>query len=133
MRACESLSHPATVSKISKIVVEEAEHFASSLPRKITQEDLLQLMTILPGEDACRPTVSEASWFTTGGYAHGGGIAGLRQTFFPHFTSVLCRFTRRILSTQVYRLDVGYEPDHSNAPDSFSEPCSKQQECCDSA
>ena len=43
----ESGSHTAAVSKV---VVEEAERFASSLPGKITQEDLVQLLTYLPGE-----------------------------------------------------------------------------------
>eukprot|EP00439_Symbiodinium_sp_Y106_P026682 s402_g3.t1 len=68
--------HAATVSKV---VIEEAERFASSLSRKVTQEDLLQLMTYLPGESAMRPSANEASCFTTGAFAHGGGIAGLRQ------------------------------------------------------
>ena len=81
----EGVSHAATVSKV---VVEEAERFANSLPRKVTQEDLVQLLTYLPGESASRPSVDEASCFTTGAYAHGGGIAGLRQnvTLFPIVT-----------------------------------------------
>ena len=76
---------------VSKVVVEEAEPFAGSLPRKITQEDLVQLLTYLPGENASRPSADEASCFTTCAQAHGGGIAGLRQnvTFFPKVTSVL--------------------------------------------
>ena len=88
--------HAATVSTV---VIEEAERFASSLPRKVTQEDLLQLMTYLPGESAVRPSANEASCFTTGAFAHGGGIAGLRQNvaLFPVVTSVLCRFIRRVL------------------------------------
>ncbi|CAE7257616.1 RE2 [Symbiodinium sp. CCMP2592] len=36
----------------TKVVAEEAERFASSLPRKITQEDLVQLLSYLPGESA---------------------------------------------------------------------------------
>ncbi|CAE6943662.1 unnamed protein product, partial [Symbiodinium sp. CCMP2592] len=65
----EGVPHNATVSKV---VVEEAERFASSLPRKITQEDLVQLLSYLPGESAVRPSASEAMCFTTGAFAHGG-------------------------------------------------------------
>ncbi|CAE7259623.1 unnamed protein product [Symbiodinium sp. CCMP2592] len=66
----EGVPHSATVSKV---VAEEAERFASSLPRKITQEDLVQLLSYLPGESAVRPSASEAMCFTTGAFAHGGG------------------------------------------------------------
>ncbi|CAE6928711.1 GIP [Symbiodinium sp. CCMP2592] len=59
----EGVPHSATVSKV---VAEEAERFASSLPRKITQEDLVQLLSYLPGESAVRPSASEAMCFTTG-------------------------------------------------------------------
>ncbi|CAE7264193.1 FAD4L1, partial [Symbiodinium sp. CCMP2592] len=65
----EGVPHSATVSKV---VAEEAERFASSLPRKITQEDLVQLLSYLPGESAVRPSASEAMCFTTGAFAHGG-------------------------------------------------------------
>ncbi|CAE7808317.1 GIP [Symbiodinium sp. CCMP2592] len=65
----EGVPHHATVSRV---VVEEAERFASSLPRKITQEDLVQLLSYLPGESAVRPSASEAMCFTTGAFAHGG-------------------------------------------------------------
>ena len=79
----------------------------------------MQLMTYLPGESAVRPSADEASCFTTGAFAHGGGIAGLslRQnvTLFPIVTSVLCRFIRRVLPAQVYRYNVGEEPDHPYA------------------
>ena len=117
--------HAATVSKV---VVEEAEHFASSLPRKVTQEDLLQLMTYLPGESARRPSVNEASCFTTGAFAHGGGIAGLRQNvvLFPVVTSVLCRFIRRVLPKHKFTaVMLARNQITLTHKDSFNEPCSK--------
>ena len=122
----EGIPHPATVSKV---VVEEAERFASSLPRKITQEDLVQLLTFLPGESAVRPSADEASCFTTGAFAHGGGIAGLRQnaTFFPIVTSVLCRFIRRVLPkhkfTKFTAVMLARNQITLTHRDSFNEPC----------
>ena len=59
----DGVSHAATVSKV---VDEEAERFASSLPGKVTQEDLVQLLTYLPRESASRDSADEAACFTTG-------------------------------------------------------------------
>ena len=98
VQLCLSDASPQPAA-VSKAVVDEAERFASNLPRKVTQDDLLALMTYLPGEDASRPTAADTTCFSTGAFAHGGGIAGLRQNVatFPNVTSVLCRFVRMVL------------------------------------
>ncbi|CAE7694349.1 TIM17 [Symbiodinium sp. CCMP2592] len=86
----EGVPHSATVSKV---VAEEAERFASSLPRKITQEDLVQLLSYLPGESAVRPSASEAMCFTTGAFAH-GGFAVLRMLTRPKSQGFIWHFVK---------------------------------------
>ena len=121
----EGSSHVATVSKV---VIEQAEHFASSLPRKVTPEDLMQLIAYLPGQGAVHPSVDEASCFTAGAFAHGGGIAGLRQnvTLFPVATSVLCRFIRRVLPKHKFTaVMLARNQITLTHRDSFNEPSSR--------
>ena len=90
----------------------------------------MQLMTYLPGESAVRPSADEASCFTTGAFAHGGGIAGLslRQyvTLFPIVTSVLCRFIRRVLPRHKFTaIMLARNQITLTHRDSFNEPCSR--------
>ena len=111
----EGVPHTATVSK----VVVEKDHM---------QEDLVQLMTFLPGESAVRRPADEASCFTTCAFAHGGGIAGLRQnvTLFPIVISVLCRFIRRVLPKHKFTAVMSARNQITlTRRGSFNEPCSR--------
>ena len=120
-----SPSHAA----VSKAIVLEAEQFAESLPKKVVAADVLQLLSYLPGEKPSRPTAQvDATSFTTGAYAHGGGIAGLRQNvvLFPQVTKVLCRYFRSILPKHKFTaLMISKDLITQTHRDSFNEPCSR--------
>ena len=53
---------------VSSVIIQESEQFASALPKRFTEEDVLQLLTLLPSEDALYPTVPDGSCFTTSAY-----------------------------------------------------------------
>ena len=120
---------PPSHAAVSKAIILEAEQFAESLPKKLVAADLLQLLLHLPGEEPSRPTEQvDATTFTTGAYAHGGGIAGLRQNvvLFPNVTRVLCRFVRSILPEHKFTaLMLSRNMITQTHRDSFNEPCSR--------
>ena len=58
----------------------DPESVAGILPHRLTEAHILQLFHLLPADASSRPVVSsEGKGFTTGAYAHGGGITGLRS------------------------------------------------------
>ena len=76
----------------------DPESVAGILPHRLTEAHILQLFHLLPADASSRPVVSsEGKGFTTGAYAHGGGITGLRSNTskFRGVTRVLTRFVRQ--------------------------------------
>ena len=76
----------------------DPESVAGVLPHRLTEYHILQLFHILPPDASSRSVVSsEGKGFTTGAYAHGGGIVGLRSNTskFRGVTHVLTRFVRQ--------------------------------------
>ena len=85
-------------------------------------------MSYLPEEGAVHPSIDEASCFTTGTFAHGDGIASLRQniTFFLAVTSVLYRFIRRVLPKHKFTaVKLARNQITLTYRNSFNEPCNK--------
>ena len=76
----------------------DPESVAGILPHRLTEQHILQLFCLLPCDDASRAVIStEGRSFTTGAFAHGGGIIGLRTNThkFRRVTAVLTRFVRQ--------------------------------------
>ena len=76
----------------------DPESVAGILPHRLTEQHILQLFCLLPCDDASRAVIStEGRSFTTGAFAHGGGIIGLRTNThkFRGVTAVLTRFVRQ--------------------------------------
>ena len=76
----------------------DPESVAGILPHRLTEQHILQLFCLLPCDDASRAVIStEGRCFTTGAFAHGGGIIGLRTNThkFRGVTAVLTRFVRQ--------------------------------------
>ena len=91
---------PPVPATVSQQVIFDAEQYARGIPTKVSAQDIVQLLTYLPGEEPARGQLTATSkCFTTGAFAHGGGVAGLRQNTlnFPIATGVLCRFFRKML------------------------------------
>ena len=50
------------------------------IPSKVSAQDIVQLLSYLPGKASARGQITpESKSFTSGAFAHGGGVAGLRQ------------------------------------------------------
>ena len=91
---------PPVPAVVSQQVISDAEQYARGIPTKVSAQDIVQLLSYLPGEASARGQVTpESKSFTSGAFAHGGGVAGLRQNTvnFPLATAVLCRFLRKVL------------------------------------
>ena len=108
----------------------DPESVAGILPRRLQEQHILQLFHLLPSDELSRPVaLTEGRSFTTGAYANGDGMVGLRRntTKFRGVTSVLARFVRQqkkgLLFTEVAICQGTHSVLHSenhNEADSYS-------------
>ena len=80
-------------------LVPSAEEFASKLTKRIDGQDLVQLLSYLPGSVANRASdQSTAHAFVVGAFSRGIRLAGVRSftRMFPTVCRVLCRYIRAL-------------------------------------
>ena len=77
---------------------DKAEAFAGTEPRCLTNQHVVQLLSLLPRDPVSRgdPNAEQAHAFTVGAFVH-GGVVGIRdRTFqFPQVAALLCRLVQQ--------------------------------------
>ena len=77
---------------------DKAEAFAGLQPQRLTNQHVVQLLSLLPRDPHARgdPDAEQAHAFTVGAFVH-GGVVGVRDRTFqvPQVTALLCRFVQQ--------------------------------------